>query len=224
MVKILAISDIHGQENENLFTYLDNNSIDILLILGDITNFGPLGFVETFINKLNTYNLDVLAIPGNCDPEGICEAIENVTVSIHNTFVEYDDIVIFGYGGSNETPFNTPGEVHDDKIYEDIHNLLDNYEGSSKVKILVTHAPPFNSDADIIESGDHVGSQGILKCIQEFKPDINLCGHVHEAKSISKIGTSTVVANPGMLKDNGAVLIEIGDDSSYNMDIISLNE
>ena len=224
MVKILAISDVHGQENENLFTYLDNNDMDILLILGDITNFGPLEFVETFINKLNKFNLDVFAIPGNCDPDGICDAIENVDVSIHNKFVEYDDVVIFGYGGSNETPFNTPGEVQDDKLYEDIHNLLDSYGGSSKFKILVTHAPPFGSGADIIESGDHVGSQGILKCIQEFKPDINLCGHVHEAKSITKIDSNTDVANPGMLKDNGAILIDIDEDLNYQMDIISLME
>ena len=51
MVKILAISDAHGEENENLYTYLNNNEIDLVLILGDITNFGPLDFVETFINK-----------------------------------------------------------------------------------------------------------------------------------------------------------------------------
>ena len=35
MVKILAISDVHGEENENLYTYLTNNDIDLVLILGD---------------------------------------------------------------------------------------------------------------------------------------------------------------------------------------------
>ena len=45
MTKILAISDIHGQENENLYNYLKNNDIDLVLILGDITDFGPLEFV-----------------------------------------------------------------------------------------------------------------------------------------------------------------------------------
>ena len=38
MVKILAISDVHGEENENLYTYLNNNDIDLVLILGDITD------------------------------------------------------------------------------------------------------------------------------------------------------------------------------------------
>jgi len=52
MTKILAISDIHGEENENLYTYLNNNDIDLVLILGDITNFGPLDFVKHSSIKL----------------------------------------------------------------------------------------------------------------------------------------------------------------------------
>jgi hypothetical protein len=229
MTKILAISDIHGQENENLYNYLKNNDIDLVLILGDITDFGPLEFVSTFINKVSDCGVEVMAIPGNCDPNGICNAIDDVSFCLHNNVVVYEDVILFGYGGSNETPFNTPGEVKDSQIYEDVYDLLANYDyvknkDTSKIKILVTHAPPFNTDADKIEDGAHVGSEGILKSIHEFKPDINLCGHIHEAKSISKIGNGTDVANPGMLKDNGAVLIDIKNASNYDLSIISLNE
>lgn len=229
MTKILAISDIHGEENENLYNYLKNNDIDLVLILGDITDFGPLEFVPTFINKVSDCGVEVMAIPGNCDPNGICNAIDDVSFCLHNNVVVYEDVILFGYGGSNETPFNTPGEVKDSQIYEEVYDLLANYdyvknEDASKIKILVTHAPPFNTDADKIEDGAHVGSEGILKSIHEFKPDINLCGHIHEAKSISKIGNGTDVANPGMLKDNGAVLIDIKNASNYDLSIISLNE
>ena len=31
-MKILAISDIHGEENENLYKYLENNDIDLVII------------------------------------------------------------------------------------------------------------------------------------------------------------------------------------------------
>ena len=75
-----------------------------------------------------------------------------------------------------------------------------------------------------MENGEHVGSQGIQKSIHEFQPQINVCGHIHEAKSISKIGKTTDVANPGMLKDNGAVLIDIADGENYELSIISLDE
>lgn len=229
MTKILAISDIHGEENENLYNYLDNNDIDLVLILGDITDFRPLDFVETFINKLYEYDVDVIALPGNCDPNGICNAINDVAFCLHNNIVAYGDAILFGYGGSNPTPFNTPGETDDDHIYSAVYDLLANYDyvynsEVPKVRILATHAPPFNTEADKVSNGEHVGSSGIQKSIHEFEPEINLCGHIHEAKSLSKIGKTTDVANPGMLKDNGAVLIDIKDGSNYDIDIISLDE
>ncbi len=229
MTKILAISDVHGEENENLYAYLNNNEIDLVLILGDITNFGPLDFVGTFIEKVADCGVDVIAIPGNCDPKGICNAINEVSFCLHNNIIAYGDAILFGYGGSNETPFNTPGEIQDNKIYGDVFELLANYDyvynkDVPKVRILVTHAPPFNTEADKVESGDHVGSQGILKSIHEFEPEINLCGHIHEARSLSKIGITTDVANPGMLKDNGAVLIELKGGADYDISLISLDE
>ena len=229
MTKILAISDVHGDENENLYTYLNNNDIDLVLVLGDITDFGPLDFVGPFLEKIADCGVDVIAIPGNCDPKGICNAINEVSFCLHNNIIAYGDAILFGYGGSNETPFNTPGEIQDNKIYGDVFELLANYDyvyndKVPKVKILVTHAPPYNTEADKIESGDHVGSQGILKSIHEFEPQINVCGHIHEAKSLSKIGITTDVANPGMLKDNGAVLIDIIDGSNYDISLISLDE
>lgn len=229
MTKILAISDVHGEENENLYTYLNNNDINLVLVLGDITDFGPLDFVGPFLEKIADCGVDVIAIPGNCDPKGICNAINEVSFCLHNNIIAYGDAILFGYGGSNETPFNTPGEIQDNKIYGDVFELLANYDyvyndKVPKVKILVTHAPPYNTEADKIESGDHVGSQGILKSIHEFEPQINVCGHIHEAKSLSKIGITTDVANPGMLKDNGAVLIDIIDGSNYDISLISLDE
>ena len=230
MTKILAVSDVHGEENENLYTYLKNNDdIELVLILGDITDSGPLDFVGTFIDKVADCGVDVIAIPGNCDPKGICNAINEVSFCLHNNIIAYGDAILFGYGGSNETPFNTPGEIQDNKIYGDVYELLANYDyvyndKVPKVRILVTHAPPYNTEADKMENGQHVGSQGILKSIHEFEPEINVCGHIHEAKSVSKIGKTTDVANPGMLKDNGAVLIDIKDGSNYDISLVSLDE
>ena len=229
MTKILAISDVHGEENENLYNYLNNNDINLVLVLGDITDFGPLEFASEFLEKIADCGVDVIAIPGNCDPKGICNAINETSFCLHNNIIAYDDAILFGYGGSNETPFNTPGEIQDNKIYGDVYELLANYDyvynkEVPKVRILVTHAPPYNTEADKMENGEHVGSSGILKSIHEFEPEINVCGHIHEAKSLSKIGITTDVANPGMLKDNGAVLIELKGGSEYDISLISLDE
>ena len=131
-----------------------------------------------------------------------------------------------GYGGSNPTPFNTPGEVDDDKIYLHVYELLAEYDyiGNDevpRVTILLTHAPPYDTKADTIESGAHVGSQGVKKPIHEFQPNINICGHVHEACSIDMVGNTTV-ANPGRLEDGHAVLIEVDENAMYTIGIVSL--
>ena len=143
-MKILAISDVHGEDNENLYKYLNNNDIDIVIITGDITNFGPLEFVDEFIGKILDCDCEVMAVPGNCDPAGICNAIrESDAICLHNNILSFDNVVLFGYGGSNPTPFDTPGEIQDNKIYGDVYELLANYDFVAndevpKVKILVT--------------------------------------------------------------------------------------
>ena len=62
-MKILSISDVHGESNENFINYLKNNKdIDLILINGDITNFGPLEFVGDFIDNIVDLDFDVFAI------------------------------------------------------------------------------------------------------------------------------------------------------------------
>ena len=226
-MKILAVSDIHGKKSENLINYLKNEDISLVLLAGDITNFGPLEFVDEFINELFDCDVDVFAIPGNCDPAGICNAIKDSgALCLHNQLIGYENTIILGYGGSNPTPFNTPGETSDDNIYAKVYELFAEYEyivdeKVPRVTILLTHAPPYNTEADTIENGTHVGSQGIKKSIHEFQPTINICGHVHEARSIDQVGR-TIVANPGMLEDNHAVLLDIDENAKLDVSIIKL--
>lgn len=239
-MKVLAISDIHGKRSQKLIDYLKaNDDIKLVLIAGDITDFkledydDPLDFVKPFIDEIvNECDVDVFAIPGNCDPAGICNAIkesgpdEKPAFCLHNQLIAYENLVILGYGGSNPTPFNTPGEIDDDKIYLKVYELLAEYDyigndEAKRVTILLTHAPPYDTKADMIEGGAHVGSQGVKKPIHEFQPDINICGHIHEATSKDQVG-KTIIANPGMLEYNHAVLIDVDEEANFTLDIVDL--
>ncbi len=227
-MKIVGISDIHGKHNEKLYAYLKENDIDLVLIAGDITDFGPLEFVGEFIDKLYDCDVEVFAIPGNCDPAGICNAIRDAgALCLHNNLIAFENTVIIGFGGSNPTPFDTPGEMDDDKIYSKIYELLAEYDYIAndevpRVTILLTHAPPYNTKADQLEDGSHVGSQGVKKPIHEFQPTINICGHIHEAMAIDKIGETTIV-NPGMLENNHIVLIDIDEEANTDIQLVELS-
>lgn len=219
-MKILVISDLHGEIPDFLLEYLDENEINLLIISGDITNFGTGDLAIEIINKLADYCGNVFAIPGNCDPAVVLTAIDDSkAVNIHSNNVLLDDILISGFGGSNETPFDTPTEFTEEELYDNLDKTLSKNNGDYKYHILVTHAPPVNSGADKISSGDHVGSESVRKIIEKYQPDIALCGHIHEAVSEDKIG-DTILFNPGQVKEGHATLIEIDDDISAEIVIL----
>ena len=74
-MNILAISDLHGSTHKALNNYLKNNKIDLIVIAGDITHFGPAELAEDILNEISSYDIPVVAIPGNCDPQGVSKSI-----------------------------------------------------------------------------------------------------------------------------------------------------
>ena len=68
-------------------------------------------------------------------------------------------------------------------------------------------------DQELQVVGEAANGQEAIEMIEEHKPDINICGHIHEAQSIDKIG-ETIVMNPGQIMTGGACLIQIDDENS----------
>ncbi|MBZ9571638.1 metallophosphoesterase family protein [Methanobrevibacter sp. TMH8] len=232
-MKILGISDIHGKEYEGLYSYLEKNDIDLIIVSGDITNFGPLEFVEEFFNKLSSYDSTIVAIPGNCDPEGVVERIDqSPAICVHEDVIDFDNLVIYGFGGSNPTPFDTPREFDEETLYNSIKSVMESKNIDSvkettdnfpygKISILVTHAPPKDTETDKIADGGHVGSWGVRKIIEEYQPRLNFCGHIHESRGFDMID-NTIIVNPGMLEDGYGSLIEIDNNNNIIANFVEL--
>ena len=232
-MKILAISDLHGNEHSGLYAYLEKNNIDLVLISGDLTHFGPLDFARKVLNKLASFAPTVMAIPGNCDPDGIVSEIDkSKAICCHNQVIEYENLVIYGFGGSNPTPFNTPGEFDEDTLYNSIKSLIDSKDIETvkkpndsfphgKIPILLTHAPPKGTDADKIEDGTHVGSESIRKIIEDYAFRLNICGHIHEARAFDLVNDTTI-ANPGMLEYGYGTLIELDENNNILASFVHL--
>lgn len=216
-MNIIAITDIHGVLENKLLDYLDNNNFDILIVAGDITNFGPEKLSEEILNKLLKYNVPIIAIPGNCDPTNILSSIDNTSaINLHNNYTTINNIDFCGFGGSNPTPFDTPMEFSENILLNNLNDLMPNIMNKN-ITILVTHAPPINTNADKTSDDIHVGSSSIRKIIEKYQPSLNICGHIHEAASIDKLD-ETIIINPGKLSDGGLAKININV-SSNDIDV-----
>lgn len=215
-MKILIITDIHSTPDK-VFSFLDDNPVDQIIITGDVTEFGPEDYFIETLNKFSEY-APVYALQGNCDPKNAVELLDKSNViNIHDNTSNIGNIQVVGFGGSNTTPFDTPNEFTDEILYEKLSKFKD-VLSSDSYTILVTHAPPFDTNADKIDSGDHVGSKGIRKIIEETQPTLNVCGHVHESIGQDKIG-DTVIVNPGDAANGHACILELSSDDIDNKNV-----
>jgi Icc-related predicted phosphoesterase len=222
-MKILAVGDVHGNYTK-IIEYLNNHQVDLIIITGDITQFGPAELAEEILNVISSYDTPVLAIPGNCDPETIHSKIENSkAVNIHGRNVVIKNIGICGFGGSNPTPFDTPLEFEEVQIYDEASKVLKGVE-KEKITLFITHAPPYGTKTDLLPSGQHAGSTSIRKIIEEFQPSLCICGHIHESRGTDEIGKTKII-NPGEISQGYGCIIDIDDneeDSTLKAEIIKL--
>ncbi|MDD5450715.1 MAG: metallophosphoesterase [Desulfovibrionales bacterium] len=203
---IIAFGDIH-ERTENIKKIKDVSRADCVIITGDLTNVGGIDKAKVVLENIRRYNSKVYAQAGNFDQKAVQDYLTELHINLHANGFLIGNIGIFGVGGSNYTPFNTPIEYSEEEIKDFI------YKGFTKVKdaalkIFVTHAPPFNTAVDVVTGGRHVGSKAVRSFIEEHQLQACITGHIHEAAGHDTIG-QTMIINPGMLKNGGYVEILI---------------
>ena len=202
-MKLLAISDLHGDYSHVKALKEKAGQIDAVLIAGDLTDFGPDEKAEEL---LAMFKNSVLAIPGNCDHPSIVGLLDEKGVNLHKSRSTINDVTFIGLGGSNPTPFNTPFELSEEEIAENMDALFEGLHGRI---VLLSHAPPKNT-LDKLPFGN-VGSEALVQSIE--KCDLVVCGHIHEARGTMRVN-DTLVVNPGMAANGEAAVITINDEIS----------
>lgn len=207
-MKIVAFGDIHERIANIDLISREIEEADLLLITGDLTQFGGLVAAGPIIEKLRALNKNVLIQSGNLDHPEVERELERLGISTHGRGHIIGNIGIFGCGGGNPSPFNTPNEFEEEEI---AGFLLQGHAEvkDCSIKIMVPHAPPFNTKVDIIHSGLHVGSEAVRNFIEKYEPDLCLCGHIHEATGEDHIGKTHII-NAGPFFEGGFVSIEAG--------------
>jgi hypothetical protein len=123
----------------------------------------------------------------------MAEVYEPYARNIHGYSVKYKEVGIFGAGGATNVGPVPP--IDETEMYDMLKKGFDNIR-SLKRKIMVTHIHP--TDTKIEKFSRFVpGSDAVRKAVETFKPDILLCGHVHEAEGLEEMVGKTRVINVG---------------------------
>jgi len=207
-MRLLCVSDIHGRMANVGKLVSHNPSCDVVVVAGDVTNFGIKREAEGILDALATIADDLVAVPGNCDPPAVSHYLAESGYGINSDGRILGGVGFFGVGGSNITPFNTPLE-HSEDTLQGI--LAKGYESvkDSNFKVLVSHAPPYTTNLDLASRGEHVGSRSVRHFLDQNHVDLVVTGHIHEAKGEDELG-ATKMLNPGPLH-MGYATVNLGD-------------
>jgi Icc-related predicted phosphoesterase len=122
---VAAIGDLHVQEDSvapyrELFAEVSNNA-DVLVLCGDLTNFGKTTEAEILADDIKSCSIPVLGVLGNHDyecgqPEKVCEILHSAGMKVlDEQAVEIDGVgfagvkgFLGGYGRGELAPFGEP--------------------------------------------------------------------------------------------------------------------
>ena len=203
-MRILAFSDIHADEDalESLRPFAKREDIDYIICAGDLSNRGPVSFVKELVELMGD---KFYFVHGNMDSSNVIDYARTQKGYIHGRKVNLGEWNLVGLGGSNPTPFNTPGELSERQI-EHILKTSNVDENT----ILVSHPPP-KGTFDEVSGGLHAGSESVKKTMEQKTPLILLCGHIHEHEGQKLVGNTLVIKLPAA-ESKRAALIDITDD------------
>jgi|SRR3989344_5030032 len=190
--KILAAGDFHGDKRtaERLADLAEKENVDLVILNGDIVEEKDTsGIIGPFIKKKQK----LIIIPGNHETIATTDFLAelyNIT-NLHSYYIKFKNIGFFGCGGA-DIGLN---KMTEKEIFNSLKKSFEKIKDMPK-KIMVTHIHPSGT---LMEKFSRFvkGSTGLKKAIDEFKPDILICGHVHEAEGIEEMVGRTKVINVG---------------------------
>lgn len=179
-LKILAASDFHEDRRavKKLAEKAEKEKVDLVILCGDFTFFDNdwKGMVGPFLEK----NKRVLFVPGNHDSYATTELLTEKyrITNLQHEPLSVEGVGIFGCGGANVGP----NLISERDLFSYLKKNYKSVRGAEK-KIMVTHVHPTDS---LIEKFSFPGSKAVKRAIDEFKPDIHLCGHIHETEGLEE--------------------------------------
>jgi len=158
----------------------------------------------------------VWAVTGNLDMLWVIDALRSQGVSLHGEGRRLGDLGVFGCGGSNITPMDTPTEFEEDELLAILERGHAGVADAPR-RLMICHTPPYDTRLDRLMNGTPVGSAAVRRFIEARTPQVCVVGHIHEGRGVDRVG-ETLVLNAGALRDGGYVVVE-DDGSTLSADL-----
>jgi Icc-related predicted phosphoesterase len=186
-VKLLAFSDLHRDLGQAATLVEMSAEADVVIGAGDFASIHE-GLGET-IEALAAIETPTILVPGNNETEdALREAASGWSAAtvLHGEGTSVDGVEFYGLGaGIPATPWDWSFDLDDEAATE---MLAACREGA----VLVLHSPP-QGHCDSNGNGDHFGSPALLEAIEDKRPRLSVCGHIHESWGCkSKIGDTPI--------------------------------
>jgi Icc-related predicted phosphoesterase len=164
--------------------------VDVVIGAGDFASF-HLGLDRT-ISELREIEKPALLVPGNNETQDAlwraCADWPTARV-LHGEATEVDGLEFFGLGaGIPKTPFPWSFDLDEEAAAARLEHCPEH-------AVLIVHSPPKGYLDKAF--GKHLGSRAILRTIEEKRPPLALCGHIHQCQGEEAMIGETRVVNLG---------------------------
>ena len=209
-MKIVVLADIHGKFRavEQLDEPL--SQADVVLVAGDITNFGDAEQAAGVIDRIRRRAARVLAVAGNCDPPAVEAWLTQTGINLHGQAVNVDSWWFVGAAGALSNYGALPNETGELLFTEALDRASMQCESTDRL-VLVTHQPAWNTALDAVAPGRCAGNRAIRAFIDRAQPRLAVSGHIHELIGTDRLGPTTLV-NPGPAKQGRWAVIDLNED------------
>lgn len=192
MPRLLLFSDVHGDLDACRRLVATAEEADVVVGAGDFCVMRRN--LQAPIDTLAAIDTPTVLVPGNAETEeelrDACADWSSARV-LHGDGATVADVPFYGIGGGVPvTPFGPWSYDFSEKEADRL--LADCPDGA----VLVSHSPP-KGVVDRDSGGQSLGSTTIREVIEDTRPVLTVCGHIHGSWTQEGTLASTPVVNAG---------------------------